>query len=179
MPLARILTQRGIAAARVHANHVTPLDLKPAGVHSLSELLSHPDLVDLAISLPASGEPIEHSQVNWLPPIDDQEVWAAGVTYKRSQKARMEESEAAASCYDRVYTAPRPEIFFKATPNRCSGHLGLLRIREDATWNVPEPELALVISRRGQIGSVRDGPIAFGVRSKRRHYLMCMPTGSV
>jgi 2-dehydro-3-deoxy-D-arabinonate dehydratase len=151
MPLARILTQRGIAAARVHANHVTPLDLKPAGVHSLSELLSHPDLVELSMSLPASGEPIEHSQVNWLPPIDDQEVWAAGVTYKRSQKARMEESEAAASCYDRVYTAPRPEIFFKATPSRCSGHLGLLRIREDATWNVPEPELALVISRRGQI----------------------------
>jgi len=78
-------------------------------------------------------------------------VWAAGVTYNRSQAARMEESEAAASCYDRVYTAPRPEIFFKATPGRCSGHLGMLRIRQDATWNVPEPELALVLSRHGKI----------------------------
>jgi 2-keto-4-pentenoate hydratase/2-oxohepta-3-ene-1,7-dioic acid hydratase in catechol pathway len=63
----------------------------------------------------------------------------------------MEESEAAASCYDRVYTADRPEIFFKATPGRCSGQLGMLRIREDAHWNVPEPELALVISSAGKI----------------------------
>jgi 2-dehydro-3-deoxy-D-arabinonate dehydratase len=151
MALARILTSAGVAVARVHGNHATPLDLGPSGVRSLSQLLSHPDLVALADSLPAAGPAIELSQVNWLPPIDDQEVWAAGVTYKRSQTARMEESEAAASCYDRVYTALRPEIFFKATPGRCSGHLGLLRIRQDSTWNVPEPELALVISTAGKI----------------------------
>ena len=73
-------------------------------------------------------------------------MWAAGVTYKRSQTARMEESEAAASCYDRVYQADRPEIFFKATPHRVRGHRQPLRIRRDATWNVPEPEVTLVIS---------------------------------
>jgi 2-dehydro-3-deoxy-D-arabinonate dehydratase len=108
-------------------------------------------LVALAEQLPADGPSIRLEEVNWLAPIDDQEVWAAGVTYKRSQTARMEESEAAASCYDRVYTADRPEIFFKATPGRCSGQLGMLRIREDAHWNVPEPELALVISSAGKI----------------------------
>ena len=58
----------------------------------------------------------------------------------------MEESEAAASCYDRVYNADRPELFFKATPHRVSGHGQPLRIREDATWNVPEPEVTLVLS---------------------------------
>jgi 2-dehydro-3-deoxy-D-arabinonate dehydratase len=120
-------------------------------LQNLSQLLSHPDLANLALSIPSQGHPLPHSDVRWLPPIDDQEVWAAGVTYKRSQTARMEESEAAASCYDRVYTAARPELFFKATPNRCSGHLGSLRIRSDASWNVPEPELALVLSSTGHI----------------------------
>jgi 2-dehydro-3-deoxy-D-arabinonate dehydratase len=156
MALARILTAKGIQTARVdlqkgNAALATPIDLKPAGLTSLSQLLSHPDLEQLAVNLPSDGPWIPLDQVNWLPPIDDQEVWAAGVTYKRSQTARMEESEAAASCYDRVYTAARPEIFFKATPGRCSGHLGMLRIREDAHWNVPEPELALVIASSGKI----------------------------
>jgi 2-dehydro-3-deoxy-D-arabinonate dehydratase len=114
-------------------------------------LLSHPDLTNLTQQLTVLGPTISLEQVEWLPPIDAQEVWAAGVTYKRSQTARMEESEAAASCYDRVYQAARPEIFFKATPSRCSGHRGALRIRTDSHWNVPEPELTLVISRDGRI----------------------------
>jgi 2-dehydro-3-deoxy-D-arabinonate dehydratase len=63
----------------------------------------------------------------------------------------MEESETAASCYDRVYVSPRPELFFKATRHRVSGHLEPLRIRTDATWNVPEPELTLVINSRLQL----------------------------
>jgi 2-dehydro-3-deoxy-D-arabinonate dehydratase len=84
--------------------------------------------------------------IELLPPIDQQEVWAAGVTYKRSRAARMEESEAAASCYDRVYISARPELFFKATPHRVAGHGQPLRIRRDATWNVPEPELTLVLN---------------------------------
>ena len=113
--------------------------------------MSHERLPELAKSLPAAAASIPVSDVQWLPPIDAQEVWAAGVTYKRSQTARMEESEAAASCYDRVYTAARPEIFFKATPSRVRGQNGPLRIRSDATWNVPEPELALVINNRGAI----------------------------
>lgn len=151
MFLARIQTAQGPTAARIVDNFATPLDLASAGLSSLSQLLSSEQLVTLARDIPAIAPSIPLEVVRWLPPIDDQEVWAAGVTYKRSQTARMEESEAAASCYDRVYTAARPELFFKATPNRCSGHLGPLRIRTDATWNVPEPELTLVLSSRGKI----------------------------
>jgi 2-dehydro-3-deoxy-D-arabinonate dehydratase len=83
-----------------------------------------------------------------LPPIDHQEVWAAGVTYQRSQAARMEESESAASCYDRVYRSSRPELFFKATPHRVAGPGQPLRIRADASWNVPEPEITLALNSR-------------------------------
>ena len=151
MFLARIKTPVGPVVARVVDQFATPLDLSSAGLSSLSQLLSSDRLFELAKSLPAAAPSIPLDKVQWLPPIDDQEVWAAGVTYKRSQTARMEESEAAASCYDRVYTAARPELFFKATPNRCSGHLGQLRIRTDAKWNVPEPELTLVLSNRGKI----------------------------
>lgn len=86
-----------------------------------------------------------------LSPVVSQEVWAAGVTYYRSRSARMEESDAAADCYDRVYDADRPELFFKATPHRVAGPDGEVRIRRDSTWNVPEPELAVCISRGGQI----------------------------
>jgi 2-dehydro-3-deoxy-D-arabinonate dehydratase len=112
----------------------------------LSSLLSASDPVAAVGGLTTDASAIPIHQVQWLPPIDRQEVWAAGVTYKRSQKARMEESEAAADCYWRVYQSPRPELFMKATPGRCSGPGQPLRIRYDATWNVPEPELALVLS---------------------------------
>ena len=72
-------------------------------------------------SLVDTSAPLQLSEVTLLAPLDRQEVWAAGVTYKRSKSARMEESEAAADCYDRVYVADRPELFLKATPNRVSG----------------------------------------------------------
>jgi 2-dehydro-3-deoxy-D-arabinonate dehydratase len=86
-----------------------------------------------------------------LMPIGTQEIWAAGVTYQRSKVARMEESVVSKSAYDLVYDAPRPEIFFKANPRRCRATGETLRLREDTKWIVPEPELALVISSRGQI----------------------------
>lgn len=88
-----------------------------------------------------------------LPPIGAQEIWAAGVTYYRSRDARMEESQEAGggSFYDRVYDADRPELFFKATPHRVVGNGGRVRIRRDSEWNVPEPELTLVISAGGSI----------------------------
>jgi len=81
-----------------------------------------------------------------LSPIERQEVWGAGVTYERSKVARQEESEQAASFYDLVYTADRPELFFKATPSRVVGPDEPIRVRQDTRWCVPEPELALVIS---------------------------------
>jgi 2-dehydro-3-deoxy-D-arabinonate dehydratase len=86
-------------------------------------------------------------------PIHNQEIWAAGVTYLRSRDARMEESRqtGGGSFYDMVYDAVRPELFFKATPHRCVGPGEKVRIRKDSTWNVPEPELTLVINNNGNI----------------------------
>ncbi len=86
-----------------------------------------------------------------MAPIDAQhEVWACGVTYLRSRNARMAESTEA-SIYDRVYSAVRPELFFKAPGWRVIGPDGLIQIRSDSKWNVPEPELALVINSAGEI----------------------------
>jgi 2-dehydro-3-deoxy-D-arabinonate dehydratase len=95
-----------------------------------------------------SGEALPATAVNLLPPIDQQEVWAAGVTYLRSKTAREEESASAggASFYDRVYSAARPELFFKSTPRRVVGPGQPIRVRTDSKWTVPEPELALVVS---------------------------------
>jgi 2-dehydro-3-deoxy-D-arabinonate dehydratase len=88
-----------------------------------------------------------------LAPICSQEVWAAGVTYFRSRNARMDESQSSGGgdFYDRVYSAERPELFFKATPHRVVGHRGNVAIRDDAHWSVPEPELALLASPSGAI----------------------------
>ncbi len=88
-----------------------------------------------------------------LAPIVNQEVWAAGVTYYRSRDARIEESKdtGGGSFYDRVYSAERPELFFKATGRRVIGHRGKVRIRSDAKWSVPEPELTLLIHPSGAI----------------------------
>lgn len=88
-----------------------------------------------------------------LPPIEGQEVWAAGVTYLRSRAARMTEAMEAGGgdFYDRVYEAARPELFFKATPHRVAGHGQAVRIRRDSAWCVPEPELALAVNAAGRI----------------------------
>jgi len=88
-----------------------------------------------------------------LPPIGNQEVWAAGVTYLRSRDARMEESKESggADFYQLVYEADRPEIFFKATAHRVVGHGARVNIRKDSTWDVPEPELTLFINAYGEI----------------------------
>ncbi len=86
-------------------------------------------------------------------PIQNQEIWASGVTYMRSKEARMEESKDAGggTFYDKVYDADRPELFFKATPGRTVGNLGKVRIRKDSTWDVPEPELTLFVTANGSI----------------------------
>jgi 2-dehydro-3-deoxy-D-arabinonate dehydratase len=86
-------------------------------------------------------------------PLQSQEVWAAGVTYLRSRTARMEEARDAGggSFYDRVYEAERPELFLKSTPHRVAAPGAAVRIRADAKWNVPEPELTLAINSSGKI----------------------------
>jgi 2-dehydro-3-deoxy-D-arabinonate dehydratase len=88
-----------------------------------------------------------------LPPVDRQEVWAAGVTYLRSRDARMEEAKESGgdTFYDKVYAAERPELFFKSTASKVVGPQQAVRIRKDSTWDVPEPELALFITAGGNI----------------------------
>lgn len=94
---------------------------------------------------------ISLGSVTLLPPVDAQEVWAAGVTYERSRQARMDESEFSASAYDRVYAAERPEIFFKALPAKVSGPGDPIGVRADSRWTVPEPELALLMNAAGRV----------------------------
>src|SRR5262249_47563572 len=118
----------------------------------LMDILHSPDPIGLAKFLVDREAPVlQAGEGTIVAPLDRQEDWAAGVQYKTRQVARMQESETGASHYDRVYTAPRPEIFFKATPNRVSGPGQALRVRADSNWCVPEPELALVISPTNQL----------------------------
>jgi 2-dehydro-3-deoxy-D-arabinonate dehydratase len=121
---------------------------------SWDSLITHSDLHGYLQSIAEKGEPVaDFSSAKIEAPIGNQEVWAAGVTYYRSRSARIEESKDAGGgdFYDRVYSAERPELFFKATASRVSGPGGHVRIRSDASWSVPEPELTLVINPRGEI----------------------------
>ena len=128
------------------------LDLSGAGVARLSDVLESADPAARAAELaklPLRRVPL--AEATLLAPVDTQEVWAAGVTYLRSKKARMEESDFSASAYDRVYDAERPEIFFKSMGEKVVGTGSAVGIRSDANWNVPEPELALVLNSRGDL----------------------------
>jgi 2-dehydro-3-deoxy-D-arabinonate dehydratase len=114
---------------------------------TLTEILHANHPAELAQErLDRSRESLPLAEARLLAPVDDQEVWAAGVTYKRSEEARKRESVGAARFYDLVYTAPRPELFFKAPAHRVRGPGQTVHIRRDSRWSVPEPELALVIS---------------------------------
>ncbi len=119
---------------------------------TLSDFLHADDPAALvAAHLDASDAGVPLDSVQLLPPLDEQEVWAAGVTYKRSREARERESAGAARFYDLVYNADRPELFIKAMPRRVVGPGATVRIRSDSRWNVPEPELALVVSPQMKI----------------------------
>jgi 2-dehydro-3-deoxy-D-arabinonate dehydratase len=124
------------------------------GDQSWDALLSRDDLPEFLAEYVARGDSYARfHEGEVLAPIEGQEVWAAGVTYYRSRGARMEESKDAGGgdFYDRVYSAERPELFFKSTASRTVGTGGTVRIRRDATWSVPEPELTLVVSPGGRI----------------------------
>lgn len=115
------------------------------GPQTLADLLHADDPAALARSL-CEPVAVPLGVLKLLAPIDGQEVWAAGVTYKRSREARERESVGAARFYDLVYKADRPELFFKATPRRVVGPGDFVQVRQDARWTVPEPEVALVVS---------------------------------
>jgi 2-dehydro-3-deoxy-D-arabinonate dehydratase len=142
---------RGIAS--LNDDSLQMLELSQVdNCHSLADILHAADPPGLARFLLRPGTQLHPlTGVSLLAPIDQQEIWAAGVTYKRSQVARMEESESGASHYDKVYTADRPELFFKGTGSRASGNGQPLRVRFDSSWSVPEPEFTLVLNPAGQI----------------------------
>ncbi len=147
MKLAKYVAAGMVRVGQVVGDQIIPLDSQ-GGTLTLAQVLEAESPAQRAAELAVPSQAVPLASVTLLPPIDQQEVWAAGVTYKRSRSARMEESAAAASCYDRVYVSPRPELFFKANPHRVSGPGQPLRIRADATWNVPEPEFTLVLDSR-------------------------------
>lgn len=117
---------------------------------SWDELIGGTDLPDRARRA-CRGTAVTVDVARALAPVVGQEVWAAGVTYYRSRSARIEESKGGGSFYDLVYEAERPELFFKAVGRRVIGPGGIVRIRRDARWSVPEPEWTLVINSRGAI----------------------------
>lgn len=142
MQLGKIRRASGDAVVVVEDRRVFTLKSK-----SLAEILHAPNpahAAKAAIDSAIAPEPL--GKQTFLAPVDRQEIWAAGVTYKRSKVAREEESQGAAQFYDKVYTAPRPELFLKATPERVVGPGQPIRVRADSKWSVPEPELTLVVS---------------------------------
>src|SRR5207247_6606804 len=127
-------------------------DLTPAGNDRLETALKQHDAHRFLKKLSGSTFTVHLlTKVKLLAPLEQQEVWAAGVTDHRSKKARMEESDFSATAYDKVYDAARPEIFFKSLPEKVVPPGGAIGIRKDARWSVPEPELVLVINSRGRI----------------------------
>jgi len=152
MKLCRFQQIDGAVRPGIVADAATVLDLTAAGLTDLTSLLEASD--PLAAARQAAAGPLPRvalKDIQLLAPVERQEVWAAGVTYLRSKSARMEESDFSATAYDRVYAAARPELFFKSLPEKVVGPGGQVGIRRDATWNVPEPELALVLNSRGAI----------------------------
>ena len=134
----------------------TIADLSASGIESITEILEDNDLISRMETMPVSST-LPMDEVVILTPVEKQEVWAAGVTYLRSKKARMEESDFSANAYDQVYDAPRPEIFFKSLPEKVMGPDECIGIRADSQWNVPEPELVLVTNSKKELVGVSIG----------------------
>src|SRR5438270_1842475 len=151
MQLCKVQLGTGeVRVGTVAEGHVRFLDLEDyLGIRSLSDVLHSDNPAGVAHDLiDDRARTVPLADVTLLAPIDRQEVWAAGVTYKRSQEARERESAGAARFYDLVYTAAPPALFFKATPHRVVGPGERVRVRRDSRWSVREAELALVLSLR-------------------------------
>lgn len=146
MQLAQVRYKDRKRVGVVTGHELQLLPRRKQGGLRLSEILHSKNPVKTVQKLLGKSKTVEQSAVAWLPPINQQEVWAAGVTYKRSETARKEESKGAARFYNAVYKADRPELFFKANPHRVVGHQQPIHIRSDSDWNVPEPEMTLVLN---------------------------------
>jgi 2-dehydro-3-deoxy-D-arabinonate dehydratase len=142
--LRRVLVDGAAALVFARGAELHALD------RSLAQLLAAGrDEVHEAVDRALRAEPLG-AAVELLAPVDEQEVWASGVTYRRSATARVEESSVG-DVYEMVYEAQRPELFLKATPSRVPRPGAPLRIRADSSWDVPEPELALVLDAHGEV----------------------------
>jgi 2-dehydro-3-deoxy-D-arabinonate dehydratase len=117
------------------------------------EFINDDNLFQKIEKLIASLPVMDDTEGDPLPPVGSQELWACGVTYLRSKVGRQEESKVSggADFYAKVYEAERPEVFFKSTAHRIVGHKAKVNIRKDSTWDVPEPELTLVVTSSGKI----------------------------
>ena len=125
-----------------------PAELLDPGATIDGVLGGDPGALSALLDAPA-GDPVPDG-AQLLAPVGAQPVWAAGVTFLRSRDARLEESRGL-DAYDKVYLADRPELFLKALPGTARGPGRPIGVRADSDWDVPEPELALVADRRGQI----------------------------
>ena len=149
MNICRFRTGGDLVRVGLVNDDSTVCDLTPVGINQLHALLEEDDPAARLSQLPRADLPrLPLAEVQLCAPVERQEVWAAGVTYLRSKTARMEESDFGANAYDRVYAAERPELFFKSLPEKVVSPGEPVGIRRDAKWNVPEPELALVINSR-------------------------------
>ncbi len=120
---------------------------------SLTNVINRDNLFTYLLGKNENEINVDWNDIAIYPPLEKQEVWAAGVTYLRSRDARMEESKDAggADFYNKVYDAERPELFFKSLPHRVAAHGEEVFIRKDSKWNVPEPELTIFINNNGNI----------------------------
>jgi 2-dehydro-3-deoxy-D-arabinonate dehydratase len=159
MILCRFQTGAGEIRPGLIAGEPIVIDLSAAGITQLHPLLEDPDVARQlgVLSMHKTAPRLPLSQVRLCPPVERQEIWAAGVTYLRSKKARMEESNFSATAYDRVYEAARPELFFKSLAEKVAGPNDPIGIRKDSRWSVPEPELALVLNSKGRIAGYTIG----------------------
>jgi 2-dehydro-3-deoxy-D-arabinonate dehydratase len=152
MKLCRFKNKSGQVCIGWAIDDSTVLDLTPTGITQLQPLLESDNPTAEADRIAKQKLPaIPLAEIQLCAPVERQEVWAAGVTYLRSKTARMEESDFSATAYDRVYAAERPELFFKSLAEKVAATGEPVGIRRDAKWNVPEPELALVLNSRGKV----------------------------
>jgi 2-dehydro-3-deoxy-D-arabinonate dehydratase len=147
MALWRVLVDGRPRLARGPAG-TGPAELLDAGATVDGVLGGDPGGLERLLEGPAAGPVPDGVQV--LVPVGGQPVWAAGVTFRRSRDARLEESRGL-DAYDKVYLAERPELFLKALPGTARGPGQPIGVRADSDWDVPEPELALVADRRGRV----------------------------
>lgn len=176
-----------IRVGRIDGDQVVDLTNPATGLRSTMDLIAwaereRTDLGAALAALGAEGQRYSLAALDVAPgtsasyldiPLHPPEVWGCGVTYRKSAEFRDEETDQKRGMYDYVYSAPRPEIFFKATADRCVGPRGAIGIRSDSTFTAPEPELAIVVSGRGDVlaYTVADDVSAWDIERENPLYL--------